>query len=263
MDIWIAKKDLELNKLFRAQIGPLILWFIRGNDEIHIAVKRLEGKLAENDTVSFTAMDMDNKDNLDFERWVVGDNCHQISIVPIMPDHPVVVRPEVPVKIPKDHEALFFVSIPVWIKIVAKQSDVVLCQEPSIILSNIWFGDPTSGELCYSLRSRARRQIVDAESKPHRAVCPVRIRNSTESMLNVERFCVHVEYLKIFKGARRLWTNEAQINFQGEDAASKINYMQKPPEYESVDNILSEARSPLKKTLLKKSLGTFKLFTGI
>ena len=263
MDIWGAKRDLESGRQYKAQIGPLILWFERGVDEIHIAVERLEGGTVEDENVCFVSADDGKQGSLDWKRWIVENSCRQISIFPVMPDRPAVVRPEVPVKIPKDHEALFFVSIPVWAKIIAEQSkQIVLCQEPSIILSNIWFGDSMSGELCYSLRSRARRQVADAETKPHRAVCPVRIRNSTESLLDVERFCVHVEHLKIYRGARRLWTNEIRISFQGEDAGSKVDYVQKAPEYEHVEDVLSEARIPPKKTLLQKSVGTFKLLTG-
>ena len=263
MDIWKTKKNLDLDKHYRGQVGPLILWFLRQFDEIHIAVKCLGDELVEDDVVSFASTDENQQEGLDWKRWVVGEKSNTISILPIMPDRPVVVRPEVPVKIPEGHEALFFVSIPVWVKIVVDNTkETVLCEEPSIILSNIWFGDPMSGELCYSLRSRARRQIVDSEAKPHKAICPVRIKNVAQSQLNVDRFCVNVEYLKIYKGQKQLWTNEVHITFQGEDAASKIDYLQKSPEYEAVDSILSDAKTKWKKTLMKKSLGTFKLLTG-
>jgi len=263
MDIWAVKKDLDSNKLYRAQIGPLVLWFMQEDDEIHVATERLKTESVENETTAFTCLNGGGQASLDWKRWVVGKDCNRISIIPVMPDRPVVVRPDVPVKIPKDQEALFFFTIPAWARItVEKSAKNVLCEEPSVIRSNIWFGDLMSGELCYSLRSRARRKIADIEVKPHRVTCPVRIRNTTESQFDVERFCVHVEYLNIYKGASRLWTNEVVISFQGEDAVNKIDYAQKPPEYEAVEGIISEARTLWKKTLLKKSLGTFRLLTG-
>ena len=263
MDIWGSRKNLDLNKQYRGQIGPLILWLRHHFDEIHIAIEHTEDESVESEDITFSFTEESAKELLDWKRWVVGEKSNTISILPIMPDRPIVVRPEVPVKIPEGHEALFFVSIPIWVKIVVNNTEeIILCQEPSIVLSNIWFGDPMSGELCYSLRTTARRQIVDTNSKPHRATCPVRILNTTKSQLDIDRFCVHVEYLNTYKGTKRLWTNEVRINFQGEDAASKIEYIQKSPEYESVDGIISKAKMPLKKTLLKKSLGTFKLLTG-
>src|SRR4030042_1692596 len=264
MDIWVGKRDLDSKKFYRAQIGPLVLWFTREDDEIHVATERLKAEPVENETTSFTCLDGSEQAGLDWKRWVVGKNCNQISILPVMPDRPVVVRPDVAVKIPKDQEALFFFSIPAWARItVEKSAKIILCEEPWVIRSNIWFGDLMSGELCYSLRSRARRKIADIEIKPHRVTCPVRILNTTESQFDVERFCVHVEYLNIYKGPPRLWTNEVLISYQGEEAVSKVDYAQKPPEYRSEEGIIGEARTLLKKTLLKKSLSTFRLLTGV
>jgi hypothetical protein len=263
MDMWGAKRDLDSGRVYRAQIGPLVLWFTRRDDEIHIATERLTAEPVENETTSFACVNEREQVNLDWKRWVVGDACNQILVLPVMPDRPVVVRPDVPVKIPKGQEALFFVSIPAWARIVAEKPEgTVLCEEPSVVRSNIWFGDLMSGELCYSLRSRARRKIAEIEVKPHRVACPVRIRNTAGSQFDVERFCVQVEYLNVYKGTTRLWTNEVLISFQGEDAASKIEHGQKPPEYEAIEGIIGEARTQLKQTLLKKSLGTFKLLTG-
>ena len=263
MDIWGSTKSLELNKEYRCQIGPLVLWLRRRFDEIQIAVDRVDAETVESEAITFSVVEKKADSSLDWKRWVVGESSDTISIVPVMPDRPVVVRPEVPVKIPEGHEALFFLSIPVWVKIVVNNAkEIVLCQEPSILLSNTWFGDPMNGELCYSLRTKARREIVGAAAKPHRAACPVRILNTTKAQLDVDRFCVHVEHLNTYRGTNRLWTNEVCIKFQGEEAVSKVDYMQKKPKYENVGEIVSKAETVWQKTLFKKSLGTFKSLTG-
>jgi hypothetical protein len=265
MDIWAAKRSLDSDKLYRVQIGPLVLWIRRGLDEIHIATERLTTEIVdESDTASFTCVNDSEPPNLEWKRWVVGAQCNEITVLPVMPDRPVVVRPELPVKIPKDQEALFYFSIPVWARIVVeKPGRTILCEEPSVVRSNIWFGDLMSGELCYSLRSRARRRIIDIEAKPHRVACPVRIRNRGGVQFDVERFCVHLEYLKVYKGITGLWTNEVLISYLGEDTDSKIEYAQVPPDDEVVEGVIGEARTEWKKTLLKRSLGTFKSLTGI
>jgi hypothetical protein len=264
MDIWGSSKSLDLDKQYRAQIGPLCLWLKHHFDEIHIAVEYAEDEAVESEAFTFSCTEEYTGETLDWKRWVVGENSNAVSILPIMPDRPIVVRPEVPVKIPEGHEALFFVNIPVWVEIVLDNTEeIALCKEPSIVLSNIWFGDPMSGELCYSLRTKASRQVIDTNPKPHRATCPVRILNTTNSQLDVDRFCVHVEHLNMYKGISRLWTNEVRISFQGEDAVSRIDYAKEQPEYEETDQIISKARTIWKKTLLKRSLGTFRLLTGI
>ena len=98
--------------------------------------------------------------------------------------------------------------------------------------------------------------------KPHRAVCPVTIRNASAEQVNVERLCVHVAHLGVYPGISRLWTNGVQIAFKGEAEVSHLEYSEKPPAYEEVGKILSHPRIPVKTRLLKKSFGGFGLFGG-
>lgn len=263
MDNWGVKKSLDSGKQYCARIGPLMLWFKCHFDEIQIAADYTEPDIDAIEGTTFSIVNESKNESLKWKRWIVGEKNNSISILPAMPDRPVVVRPDVPVKIPEGKEALFFVSIPIWVKIIVNNAEeTTLCKEPSSMLSNIWFGDPMSGELCYSLRTAARRQVIDTNPKPHSAVCPVRIRNTTNSQLDVDRFCIHVDYLNIYRGAERLWTNEVCINFRGEDTVSKIDYIQEDPDYEKVDEMICKAARPWGTALLEKGLKTFKVLTG-
>ena len=157
-----------------------------------------------------------------------------------------------------DKEALFYVSFPIWLKIEAGDDQLIeLCDVPSAVRSNTWFGDTMEGELCYSLMTRARRQIEDTDHPVYKALCPVRIRNASEDRLDVERFCLHVEHLSLFQSTHLLWTNEVTITFQGEDQISKIDYARQKPKLGSDLKLLTAPRTPLKETLLKRSLGSF------
>ena len=78
MDLWTEKKALEPNKYYRAQVGPLIFWLTRKNDEIHIAIERTGTEYFENDNVSFTETDIEAHSKLDWQRWVVGADCSAI-----------------------------------------------------------------------------------------------------------------------------------------------------------------------------------------
>ncbi|UCF17103.1 MAG: hypothetical protein JSW59_06510, partial [Phycisphaerales bacterium] len=150
-----------------------------------------------------------------------------------------------------------------WVRITAGEGEEIeLCEEPSVDLSNTWFGDPMSGELGYSLRSRARREISETRAEPHRALCPVTIRNTSPEQVKVERFCVHVAHLGVYPGESRLWTNGVQIAFRGEAEVSQVEYSEQPPGYEETGNVLSYPRTPVRTTLLKRSLGGFGLFGG-
>ncbi|HIJ53174.1 MAG TPA: DUF432 domain-containing protein [Planctomycetes bacterium] len=263
LDIW-NRSNIGSGEILRSQIGPLLLWFRKIEDELHVAFERLPDPDTIVDATGPVAVNVVESEGLDWGRWIVGAETNVVQVLPIMPDRPVVVHPELPVKIPTGHKALFFVSIPIWLRVLAgEKKPIELCEVPVLILSNTWFGDTMSGELCYSLRSRARRQITDSEPNPSRTICPVKIRNTSPKQLNVERLCVHVEHLKTYSGGKNLWTNGITITFRGEEQVSKIEYSSNPPAFEPVGEILSEARTPVKETILKRSIGSFKLFSGI
>lgn len=257
------QQKVEPEQYLSAQIGPLELWIRHTGDEFHVAVKRN----AHSENVIETSHPEPVKDTpdacLSWSRWVVGQNFDTMQLLPVMPDRPVVVRPATPVSIPTGNEALFFVAVPIWVDIsVFGPAKVTLLQAPSVVLSDTWFGDPMTGELCYSMRTRARRKVSDSPVRPHRVLCPVLIRNTTTEQLDVERFCVHIQNLTVYAGQSRLWTNEVRISFRGENETSQVKYVESAPEYEHIDRLLSNPRAPQKKTLLQRSFSTFRLFGG-
>ncbi|MHC4329284.1 MAG: DUF432 domain-containing protein [Planctomycetota bacterium] len=262
MEVW-KPHQIRPGECLEAQVGPALIWLRKSGDEIHIATKHHENAKSLTEPVAFRVVSELEPAGLDWSRWVCGNKCRKVLLTPVMPDRPIVVRPELPVKIPSGGTALFFVGIPIWIRITAVSAkEFKLAEEPSVDLSNIWFGDPMSGHLCYSLRSRARREIADTQAQPHRASCPVTIRNASAEQVSVERFCVHVAHLGIYGGTSRLWTNGVNIAFKGEAEVSQLEYSKTPPEYEDVGEVLSRPRIPVKTALLKRSFGGFGLFGG-
>ena len=262
MELWQTHL-IEQDQCLEAQVGPLQLWLRLSGDEIRIATKHRRDTESLVKTVPLHPAAERKPAGLDWSRWVCG-SCNQVLLTPVTPDRPVVVRPEVPLKIPPGCEASFFFGVPLWVRITAGETTKIqLCEEPSVTVSNIWFGDPMSGDLCYSLRTRARRSISDSQVDPHRAVCPVTIHNAAPVQVNIERFCVHVAHLSIYPGTSRLWTGGVKIIFKGEDEISLLEYSENPPTYEVVGKVLSKPRLPAKKSILKKSIGSFGLFGGV
>ena len=262
MDIWKPTR-IEPQQCLHAQIGPLKLWLKRTLDELHIAVERQAEEEAKAEVVALEPTPGELPDGLSWGRWVIGEGTAEVWLLPAMPDRPLVVRPEARVKIPAGLEALFFVSIPVWVRIsTGEGGELKLCEEPSVVLSNTWFGDPASGELCYSLLSRARRKLKSSDARPHRAICPVRIHNAAAGQLDVQRLCVHAEHLRIYDGAKQPWTNEVKITVRGEGQASQIDFAKNPPNFEAVGELLSDARTPVTHSILKRGVSSLGLFGG-
>ncbi len=262
MSIW-EKHTLEKNVCYKANVGPLSLWIKKVEDEILIASERVDVNTITPDEMPqfLVCEDAQKTSQLTWCRWITTADCNSIRLLPVMPNRSIVVRPELPLKIPGGRKATFYVTLPVWVQVaIVDSEDVVLKEEPTVELSNIWFGDPVSGELCYSLKSRARRKYLDSPLMPHRVVCPVFFNNASKTELDLTRFCIQSNHLNIYAGTTMMWTNDIKIQFLGNELESSIDYTQKPSELEPDATLLTNARVPFKKALFQRGLDSIKLF---
>lgn len=255
MDMWQAQA-LNPPQEYCSQFGPLSLWVKKVDDEIHVGIQR-DADERTHALQALTPASDPPATYLERSRWIVDPGTHALRLLPCLPNRPVVVRTDLPVKIPAGKTAVFFVSIPLWLHLQTEAPVTDLGEYPTVIRSNIWFGDVVSGELCYSLISRARRNVEDADHPIYKAVCPVKIRNLSKERLDIERFCVHVQHLSLYQGKRLLWTNEVTVTFQGKESVSKLDYARTPPSFEKDLTLVTPPRTPLKEKLLKRSLFSF------
>jgi len=256
MELW-KPASIGLKQTLHSQIGPFSLYVKRSADELYVAHQRHEADSLDGEPYKISRplgnSELDAS-KFDWSRWIIGDKLDTVQLVPVMPDRPVVVKSEMPVKIPSGHQARFFISIPVWLKLTAACSDRLnICELPSVILSSMWFGDPTAGELCYTLRTRARRTLERDQARPYRALCPVTVKNESGSLLDFQRLCIRVEYLKIYQGDSQLCTNSVLIKYHNQDGTTEINYGCTEPDFEQNPVMLSDSRMPFRQSLLKRS----------
>ena len=236
MEIWQPSR-LEPETIYRWAIGPLLLWLRSVGDELHLATQRGDELEHAGRTILLEPAD-DPPEALEWTRWVtqVETPGAEIQVLPIMPDRPAVARPDSPVRLPVGSTALFFLSIPVFVRLisldpaVAGEAGVTLTEMPSVVLSNIWFGEPTGGELCYSLKTTARRRVEDTVTRPHRAVCPVFVRNDAKEELLIQRLRVQLTHLTVFDAGSRLWTNRVNVAYRGERDGAEITIAPGAPE---------------------------------
>ena len=259
-------KPLAGESWYHARIGPLDLWVRRSPEDWYVAYELEPGRdQAEVPPAPLhPAQTKARVDRLTWNRWVAGEEAARVRLVPCMPDRAVVIRPRYPLNVPRGKEVLFFVSLPVWARVlVGEQQSTTLCELPTVVLSNTWFGDPTSGELCYSLKTKVLRQLDMVENRAHMAVCPVLIRNQAFADLDFQRICIRVEYLSLYRGETRLWTNQVEVQFHGEDLNSTIITGRGAPDFERTAERICVAREPTERSLLKKSFFFLKALTGI
>ncbi len=259
-------RQLSSENWYQARIGPLAIWLRRSQEDWYVAHEREpgHGEAEAAPAPLHLAQSRVAVDRLTWNRWVAGKEAAQVRLVPCLPDRAVVIRPRYPLNVPRGKEVLFFVSLPVWTRVLVGQAGAeMLCELPTVVLNNTWFGDPITGELCYSLKTKVLRQIDMVEQHAHLAVCPVLIRNQAFVDLDFQRICIRVEYLSVYRGRNRLWTNLVEVQFHGEDLNSTIITGRGAPEFERTAEKLSDARLPTERSLLKKSFSFLKALTGI
>lgn len=213
------------------QLGPLDLLIRRGKADWYIGVRR--DAAAGDDR--WHAETVDPPPDIPWQRFAVKSGQRALRFDPALPPRPVVVRPESPYRILPGERIGFFVGVPLWIRVgTADPEPVMMCEQPTAILSKTWYGTPVAGELGFAMRSRARRSWTDLDPRAYRIVCPVRLKNAHDQPLDFERLCVRVQHLAVFAGRSRFWTNEVGITYQGPDQWSRMVVAKTPPSLEEV-----------------------------
>lgn len=190
---------------------------------------------------------------LQWTRYVAG-NTPKIAVRPVLPDRPVVVKPGAPVKVLAGRSTQFFFHVPVWLAITesADRNPLLLAEHPGLLMSNTWFGDPDSGELCYSLTTLLASSPSELRENPLAAICPLKISNEAPQTLDFQRVAVRVPYLRLYRGARYLSTNEVELIYHAPDQ-SQITLHNRVPGFDAEIRHVSQPRQTLNRGIIQKS----------
>jgi hypothetical protein len=185
-----------------------------------------------------------------------------VQPAPVLPDRPMVIRPDRALTILPGQSTVFYLELPVWFRLSTTGPRAArIFEEPLSTLTRTWFGDPVTGELCWGLNTRLHHSIDSVDPSAWMAVCPILIENDSDTDLNFEKICVHVENLSVFRGPQRLWANSLNVIFRGPDQASQIEIVHAPPGLEEGLVLVSAAREPSAGWNIRKTFGMLKYFT--
>jgi hypothetical protein len=201
--------------------------------------------------------------DLPWTRYIVGKE-NTLLFVPVVPDRPLILKPSTPVKLLPGKKATFYFEIPLWVKLLSKgeRSQSFLFEVPLTSFSHIWFGDPAEGELCYSLDVDLITETDVLERCPYHAVATVHIRNSSALQLDLQKILLHTDYLYLFRQEEKIWTDEITYQFRGTEQSSQISFSKRPPAFMKHAPQVSGPRVPAVQSLIKRSFGILKDFTG-
>ena len=249
---------LDIGQVGIWRAGPLALYVRRSESEWQTAAVR-----GDEATVP-AASGADSGGGPEAEAWhrfSGGSDPLPVRVIPVLADRPIVVRPSSDVRILPGREASFFVSLPLWLRVVLGAPPETLIEEPTVILSNSWFGAPTEGELCYALRTPAQTRLEDLEVSGHCAVCVVRIQNGSTEQLEYQRLCLRTGQLGVYGSECGLWTNSVRVTYRGQDEWSRITSGRKPPRQAGETELVAAPRHPQQRGVLMKTFSNLKGFS--
>tara|TARA_B100001248_G_scaffold262395_1_gene258104 strand:+ start:44485 stop:45273 length:789 start_codon:yes stop_codon:yes gene_type:complete len=251
-DLW-SPLEVEQDSSVLWQCGNLTLYVRRLEYDWLIA-----SSYADEDTDEMRIeYDAEFPEGLEFQRYALNQDTSHLRFIPNMPRRPLLFRPNHPLVLPSQAKILFYVSIPLWITPVLGQgADTVVTNEiPVKPPSDSWFGEHTEGQLCFALRTFARRRLDAFSVSPHRAICPVLIHNQSSLSLDCVQVCLRAKYLNIYQGIQRLWTNQVSVHYHGTHLLSNVSYATKPPTQARTPMLLTAAIEHPPHNFLLKTFG--------
>lgn len=254
-NFWCTELDLSPARQQFA-LGPLQIWCKLDENELWLAHQY------ENDDAggNHTAKPQD----IAWARWVLKSQEDRLRFTPVLPDRPLVVKPDFAFGLLNGARARIYVHVPVWVRVerIGKKPET-LVEIPTVVLSKTWFGTQIHGEHCYWLTSTASRTLDPDEHEPHMAVCPVQIVNGSDTELPVVKLALRVPRLSLFQLNGRLWSDDSRVKYSGTGDVSKIDFTGKTPQEAKGAQLLNGPRQSAGRGFAARTFSTIKELPGL
>jgi hypothetical protein len=196
----------------------------------------------------------------EWARWAAPGRDSVLQFSPVLPDLPLVARPENPFRILPNERARVFVSVPAWVRVTAgRDAHHVLVDVPSRVLSKSWLGSPTEGELCLWTRTRARREWGDTPE--HIVTAPLVLANRSRETLRVEKVFIRLPHLSVYDAEGVLWADTTHVAYTGTDETDTVKEEGEAPLEAPEAARLSPPRSRPREGLMAFSFSPLRLFS--
>ncbi|MCY1722091.1 DUF432 domain-containing protein [Prolixibacteraceae bacterium Z1-6] len=185
---------------------------------------------------------------------VVGKTS-EITLLPALPDLPLVLKPKTNLSILPATIFKFYVYLPVTFQIYTGtvKSENKIYEQAIENLSSTWFGEPNEGELCYALYTSFDTEINNEKKGNEFVICPIEITNNSKETLEVKRLAVRGVHLNIYANNELMISNKVKIEYNGFETLSDIQFAKSATT--SIPNLkqIATARIPETHTVLKRS----------
>lgn len=201
------------------------------------------------------------------------------GIKPVMPDRPFLLSATNTVTILDGAKARFIVRLPLFLRLETENGGILREFTP-FILSNTWFGDKTSGRLCYSIRT-SLDPLCEGETGPEYSpesgivpfdpanpsnsgrsdvACEITVLNHSRDTLRFSQLAVYTELLRIHEENGILKTDSIVVDGLP-DGSLKVTVHTDP--LPSSVRLLSPARMRQSELLVRRGIDFLKTITGM
>jgi len=237
--LW-GRHECVAGQIYACSMAQLRLWLMRNSQGWLVASRHIRATQFE----PLHPVE-EEPEQLDWQRFVTPSVTSALRVVPVLPDRPVVSRPEARIEIAPRHTGRFLVTIPVWLRVQLDMAHpVTLCEFPTQVLSKTWFGHPSEeGEIGYALTTRARQELSELTDVEGRAICPVLLENSTHEELTFAQLLLSVQHMSVYQtGDGKLWTNECRLGYTGSIFPASLTFGRTAPEQAKDSRMVSGPR---------------------
>lgn len=241
-DLW-TQHECRQGQVYACAAAQLRLWLMRNPQGWLVAARHEAESRFEPLREAASAPEA-----LEWQRFVTPSSSSRMCIRPALPDRPVMSRPEAHIEIAPKHKGLFFVTIPVWLRLElvadVAHSAIALCEFPTRVLSKTWFGHPAEdGSIGYALTTRARQGLDELNDVAGRAICPVLVDNGTASPLVFSQLLLSVRHMGLYAtGDGRLWTNQYRMGYKGSYCPADLTFGHAAPEQAAGARLVADPR---------------------
>jgi len=267
---WWGPVTLDEGAGGRWAVGPLTLWLYRSAQEWRILHRPPSDPTTASDPMlnrsrvtvpipddDLTALFETDDDALTISRYSFRRAEPRVSLQPALADRPVVSRPEYPLFVPPGESVTLYLSTPLWARVELVESERLLQEVPSYRMSDTWFGATTvDGELCYATRTAGRLHLNNVPRRYHRAMTPLRVKNTAKDALALERVQLPVQHLALYTTSTdQLWTQGVTMTRSEGREGADVQVRSGPPADADGATRIREPRESTRKGLFTSTFG--------
>jgi len=194
---------------------------------------------------------------------------HNVALRPHFGVQPYLIIARNDVRILGGAEARFDVALPVLVRFELENGDS-LGEGMPFALSNTWFGDKTSGSLCWSIpteldpRCSGEQDLYPNSSAKYKSLlrCEIIVRNDSKIPLDLKRLAIYTDMLNIYEESGALVTDCVHVDGLS-DGGLRMRVVEASTNSIPLRRLLTAAQVGQRELLVRRGVNFLRSVTGL